>query len=76
MDIAVARGGRGRRDAERHDVAGSRAIRRIPAGHDESLRVADQVIGRDDQHDRVRVLPLPEAGRDRDRGGRVAAHRF
>ena len=61
-------------DAEGHDPALRRGRGRAPAGFAEFVGLADDVIGRQHQHEGIAVAFGREHGGDRDGGTGIAAH--
>ncbi len=52
------------------------AIAALPAGITELVGLADDVVGREHQHQRLTITLGGEQGRDRNCGTRIAAHRL
>ena len=76
LDIAVARRGMGRPDAEGDDGALGSGPARRPNGLAEALDVPDQVVGGEEQEDRVRIVARDPLGGSGNRGGGVARLRL
>ena len=75
-DIAVAGFRLGRRDAEGHEVAGGSRTRGGVDRLVEGVAVPDDVVGRQQEQQGVRVLFGNDQGRDGGGGGGVAANRL
>jgi hypothetical protein len=70
--MTLARNGRGRPDAERHDQAHGGGRRGATARGVKLGRLAHDVVGGEHQHDCVRIAPRSQRGRDRDRRTGIA----
>ena len=75
-DVAVVRRGIGGLDAEGDDPALGGGAGGAPAGFAELVGLANDVVGREHQHERIAVALGREHGGDRDRGAGIAAHRL
>ncbi len=76
LDVTVG-GGRARRhETEGHDVAGLRAGAAVAERREEGGVVAHEMVGGEDQHQRVRLLRGGVERRDRDGGGRILSGRL
>ena len=75
-DVAVARRGIGGLDAEGDDPALGGGAGGAPAGFAELVGLADDVVGREHEHEGIAVARGREHGGDRDRGAGIAAHRL
>src|SRR5262249_46562849 len=61
-------------DTEGDDASCGGDGRGAPAGGAKFVRLADHVVGRKDQHERIAIAFRREYGGDRNRGAGVAAH--
>ena len=75
-DVAVVGRRMRRRDAEGDDLPLRRGGGGLPAGGAELVGLADDVVGRQHQHDRVRRAASRQHGGDRHGGAGIAPHRL
>jgi hypothetical protein len=76
VDVAVPGLGVGRRDPDRHEVAGPGALDGDPHRLREAVGVQDDVVGRERAHDRARIPPLDQRRGQTDRAARVPRRRL
>jgi hypothetical protein len=75
-DIAVVRGRVRGGDAEGHDAAGGRRRSALPTSRAKLVRLADDVVGREHEHHRLRIALGGQHRGNRDGGTRVPTHRL
>ncbi len=76
LDVAITCGGEGRGDAERDQVVPAGHLRRHPQHQVEQVAVADEMVGRQDEHDRLGVALRQHGCRQADHRSGAARHRF